>query len=241
MFRSIRRVVSAALVPTLALALVARPSCASAEDVGTFMAAVRAANEKVASMVVDLTPKDATSGIAIHVVTVRPDRMSITIRTAFVSAETRFIGDQAYTIAPGGSWRKLANQPARVRTVLADLVDANQAVALLPDVVLEGKTYHRYSSTPRDVAAIGERTVVVTTTCLVDAASFRLASCDNMNVHMAFSRYDDPANVVDVPVIPRNAPPPSDDEQRGMRIHPAASAPPEPTPTAAGPRAPQGG
>jgi hypothetical protein len=237
---SIRTAFLAAIVPALVVAHVALPACADEAD--ALKAAIKAANANVTSLVVDVTTKPGAARVSMHEVVVLPDHLSVTMNVGAMTLETRIIGDTAYVKMsglPGSGWRKGESHFGDVRKMIADLADPNQRIVVLPDVVIDGATYRRYSTTA--TIALNGTPTTSTTTCIADAKTLRLAACDNETVHVAFSQYDDPANVVVAPEVDPNAPPlpalPVPLLQRVPSPSPSGSPAPSPAATAA----PQGG
>ena len=166
---------------------VAKPSHADLPTVRTKVAlAMRAAS----SFVVTSSPASG-AGRPTTTIFVAPDRYRYRYNEHDANFDTIVVGETGYIASPGQPYAVIPGRS--IATALRHLVLHDVVVEqLAPDVVIGGIAYGRFAS-----AEPGGRNVRLT--CTYDKASYRLVSCASVDWHVAFSRYDDPSNVVAVP------------------------------------------
>jgi hypothetical protein len=179
-----RRLVSLALLALLAAA----PAAARADDdLAAVRSKVGAAMSAAKSFVVTTT---ASTGFTVTMTFVAPDRYHSTLAYNGTT-DVVLVGPVAYISSGGGAYRK-TDAPPEVIAAQAQLRDV-PVDSVLPDKTAGGKTWGRFTTTsagPQKDQRL---------TCTYDKKTYRINDCANEGLTLAFSRYDDPANVVTVP------------------------------------------
>jgi hypothetical protein len=172
----------------LASVLAAAPLAASADDVGVVRGRIQAAMHGARSMVVTTS---ASTGFDVAMTFVAPDRFHSVLAYGGVTRDVVLIGRTAYVSTAGGPY-EAAEPPAEVLAMEAQLLDI-PVDRLLPDITAGGKTWGSFVTTSTGPKK-DQRLY-----CTYDRATYRIGVCKNEGFTMSFSRYDDPANVVNVP------------------------------------------
>jgi hypothetical protein len=177
------------LVPLALLALLAAsPAPAWADDTATVRAKVGAAMQAAKSFVVTTT---AATGFTVTMTFAAPDRYHSVLDYGGTSRDVVLVGPVAYISSDGRTYRKTDAPPevvaaqAQLREVPVDRV--------LPDKTVGGKTWGQFATTSAGPQK-DQRLV-----CSYDKKTYRVSDCSNEGLTLTFSRYDDPANVVNVP------------------------------------------
>jgi hypothetical protein len=118
-----------------------------------------------------------------------------------VVSETVFADGRAYTRSNGGDWR-LVDRPHRATddpSPAKKFLDMTK-ITPLPDRVENGVTVGAYQMDLRLPVAT-QSAETLTFTCTYDKTTYLPRSCGNDVVTETFEGWNDPANVVDVPVV----------------------------------------
>jgi len=184
----------ARLVPLALLALLAAAPAAAraADDPAVVRARVGAAMTSAKSFVVTTT---ATTGFSVTMTFVAPDRYHSTLAYNGTT-DVVLVGPFAYVSNDGRAYRKTDAPPAvvaaeaQMREIPVDHI--------LPDKTAGGKTWGQFTTTSAGLQKDQHLT------CTYDKKTYRINECSNEGLSLAFSRYDDPANVVTIPanVVP---------------------------------------
>jgi len=173
-------------LPLLAV-LAAIPIPACADDLATVRAKVTGAMQSAKSFVVTTTA--AAGGVTMTFVA--PDRYHSSLAYNGASRDVVLVGSVAYVSDDGRTYHKTDAPPdvvaaeAQLRTVPVDEV--------LPDKTAAGRTWGQFATTSAGTQK-DQRLI-----CTYDKTTYRLNECSNAGISLAFSRYDDPANVVTIP------------------------------------------
>ncbi|HWT05438.1 MAG TPA: hypothetical protein VN224_06755 [Xanthomonadales bacterium] len=104
--------------------------------------------------------------------------------------------DWRVTDSPGGSFADVA---------LKSLADPSK-FRLLPDRVENGTTVGAYEMTPNPLPGASAGTQLPPVTCTYDKTTYLPRTCTVQTMTQTFEGWNDPANVVDVPVVASPAP-----------------------------------
>jgi hypothetical protein len=180
-----RRLVSLALLALLAAA----PTAARADDVATVRTRVGAAMHAAKSFVVTTT---AATGFSVTMTFAAPDRYHSSLSYNGTSRDVVLVGPVAYISDDALTYRK-TDAPPEVIAAQAQLRDV-PVDQVLADKTAAGRTWGRFTTT----SAGPQKDQHLT--CTYDKKTYRINECSNEGLSLAFSRYDDPANVVSIPV-----------------------------------------
>ena len=173
-----------------ALALGFALSAAPPDDLTVVRTNVLLAMRAAHSFVVTSSPASGNA-TATTTVFVAPDRYRYRYREHDAPVETIVVGETGYVGYRGQPYAIIPGAP--VATALRQMTLRDVTVdALEPDAALGGVRYGRFTT-----AEPAERRVRLT--CAYDKASYRIVRCASVDWRVAFSRYDDPANVVAAP------------------------------------------
>ena len=176
------------LVPLALLALLAAaPAAARADDLTTVRTKVGAAMTAAKSFVVTTT---AATGFTVTMTFVAPDRYHSSLAYNG-KTDVVLVGPIAYVSSDGRTYRK-TDAPPEVIAAQAQLRDV-PVDNVLPDKTAGGKTWGQFTTT--SAGPQKDQHLI----CTYDKKTYRIAECANEGLTLAFSRYDDPANVVTVP------------------------------------------
>ncbi len=172
----------------VALSLLAlAPLAASADDLPTVRERVDVAMQSTISFVVTTV---ASTGFTVTTTFVAPDRYRSTLTYGGTRTDVIIIGRNAYVNHGGAAYEK-ADLP---KDVLAQVQAWNIPVdRLLPDRIVAGVARGRFLTTARGPQKDQQLT------CTYDKTNYRISECSNEGMTLTFSRYDDPANAVNLP------------------------------------------
>jgi hypothetical protein len=179
----------------LAVAAAVIPAAACADDLALVRAKIASAMHGAKSFVVTTS---ASTGFDVTLTFVAPDRFHSTLAYAGTTRDIVLIGTTAYVSTGGGPYEKQP-APPEVTSMQAQILDV-PVDRLLPDIDAGGKTWGTFVTTSS--GPVKNQQLY----CTYDKASYRLGGCTNRGFKMTFSRYDDPANVVNVPANVTAAP-----------------------------------
>ena len=180
-----RRPISLALLALLAAA----PVAARADDAATLRSKVGAAMQAAKSFVVTTA---AATGFSVTMTYAAPDRYHSTLAYAGANRDVVLVGPVAYISSDGQTYRK-TEAPPEVIAAQGQLRDV-PVDQVLPDKTIGAKTWGQFATT--SAGPLKDQHL----TCTYDKKTYRIAECSNEGLTLTFSRYDDPANVVTIPV-----------------------------------------
>ena len=174
---------------TLALvALLAAPCTpARADELATVRSKVAGAMQSAKSFVVTTT----APSFNVTMTFVAPDRYHSALAYNGTTRDVVLVGLVAYVSADGLVFRR-TDAPPEVIAAEAQLREV-PVDRLLPDKTSGGKTWGQFVTT----SAGPQKDQHLT--CTYDKKTYRINECSNEALLLAFSRYDDPANVVAIP------------------------------------------
>ena len=180
-----RRVFPLALLALLAAA----PAAARADDLASLRGKIGATMHAAKSFVVTTT---ATTGFRVVTTFAAPDRYHSTL-SYNGTTDVILIGPVAYISSDGRTYRK-TDAPPEMLAAQGQFLNVPVDRAL-PDTVENGKTWGRFATTSSGLQK--DQHLI----CTYDKQTYRIGACANEGLTLAFSRYDDPANVVGVPAV----------------------------------------
>lgn len=111
----------------------------------------------------------------------------------------------------GGDWRENDNPAGGGSVNMASFKSMADAanIRLLPDRVENGTTFGVYETTPPAPPGVPAGTTIPPMTCTYDKTTHLPRACTIMSMTQTFEGWNDPANVVEVPVVPGASPAPA--------------------------------
>lgn len=179
----------------------AAPAPAGADDPQALTAKLVAAAAGVNSFVIHMQVTGA-AGVSGSLTFVRPMRIKSEFTGDATSVETYFIDGTVYTHLPGG-WEKMKIDSAHTSAQSVNIADglASSVVTVLPDRTEDGASVG-VIEVENPVAPAGGLTAQAAGSrmvCSYDKTSYRLRVCTNSIMTMTYAKYNDPANVVELP------------------------------------------
>jgi hypothetical protein len=184
----IRRTASLALAAFLAAGAV--PARAD-DDVVAVRAKIAAAMTAAKSFVVTTS---AATGMTGSMTFVAPNLYHSALVFNRARRDVVLVGSTAYISDNDGQTYRKVGAPPEVVAAQAEL-RAIPVDRLLPDKITAGKTWGQFATSS------GGPEKDQPLTCSYDKTTYRIGQCSNPGLMMSFTRYDDPNNVVLVPVV----------------------------------------
>jgi hypothetical protein len=223
---------------TVALVFASSGPAGAADDGAALSAKVDQAISSAASYRVAVT---GPSGLALDIVSVRPDRIRVRSTNGVNSYVSIVVGSAMYySSTPNGWTAQGVPVVKRARKNLLYMGAPDAALEPLADRTEAGVTYGRFGS-----LAVANSQLPATMECTYDKRTYRPYACTvvlqglTTPIHVTYDKWDDPSNVVEPPPgVPVPTPPPElpPSPQPGVpQPGPGPLGPIPPPPTAPGP------
>ncbi len=191
----------AAPVVAVALPVAAQDAAGVSAKIASATAAVRSFS--MAMHVSGTTGVDAVSTF------VAPMRVKSETRIGGLTVEVYLIDKVLYMHLPTGNWQKASIDQAQANRSAMSMGAALKTAQsrLLPDRVENGRTVGVIETDAQIPTTMGPamRQALQKLVCSYDKATYLLARCTNSLLSMTYSRYNDSANVVELPAAAQNA------------------------------------
>jgi hypothetical protein len=196
---------AAGLAPAAAQTPPPTAPAASAPVVSPEAAKLAAAFSKVTSFRMQLS---TTSGMGGTITVIVPtNRTKAVIAMGSMMNEMVMADGRTYMRSNGGDWRATDSMPgaAMAQSALKTMSDPSK-FHVLPDRVENGTTVGVYEVTPPAPPGAPAGFVVPALSCTYDKSTYLPRTCTYQSLTQTFEGFNDPANVVDVPVVGSPAP-----------------------------------
>lgn len=203
------------IVGILALS-VAVSGPAAADESPALTAKICAAAAKITSFV-GVSSVPGTTGVTSETTFVRPQKMKSVTTIGTLTVEAYLVDDTMYLHTPQVGWQKMALSQVSNSPLAIDIADRMKSskVNYLPDRQEGGTTVGVYevatplpstdSTLPAPGATAAPAAPQQTLTCTYDKTTYLTRTCGNAMMTITYTKYNDPANVVDLPPEAKNA------------------------------------
>ncbi|MDQ6944279.1 MAG: hypothetical protein M3169_17415 [Candidatus Eremiobacteraeota bacterium] len=166
---------------------------------------IAAAMAKVTSFRIQLSSTNGMGGTI--TVLVPAKRTKAVVAMGPMMSETVSADGKMYARMNGADWRIMDVPPGGDFTAAAlkSLNDPSK-FRILPDRVENGRTLGVYEMTPPPPPGASATTQMPSLTCTYDKTTYLPRTCSFQTMTQTFEGWNDPANVVDVPVVASPAP-----------------------------------
>lgn len=180
---------------SLTICAAALGSSACADDATDLMAKAEVAQKAVQSFVLTMS---GPRGIVVTTTYVAPGKTHGTTVFGSITSDTYVADGVMYLRINGGPWQSRPFDPATAAAHIHPIApDAKRT--LLPDVADGAVTYGAIKVETGPVTLHGVAVPASIMTCTFDKATLLLHECKTPQATLTYSRYNDPANVVEVP------------------------------------------